>query len=144
MAMTDHLSGDDRLVNFAAGLVEPDGTLYLTHIEDEKTFARYAEVISKIPEIDTDTATEEIRNRLLDEPKDYIRSCRETLEEHGVQLRVEEIVTMGHRLSDYRQFIESNRVDLLVINTKDDDQDAMHGMAYPLAVELRQIPLLML
>ena len=144
MAITDHLSGDDHLVNFAAGLVQRDGTLYLTHIEDEKTFARYTEIISKIPQIDTDTATEEIRKRLLDEPKDYIRSCREILEQRGVQLRIEEIVTMGHRLSDYRQLVESNRVDLLVSNTKDDDQDAMHGMTYPLAVELRQIPLLML
>ena len=30
------------------------------------------------------------------------------------------------------------------MNTKDDDQLAMHGLAYPLAVELRDIPLLML
>jgi len=30
------------------------------------------------------------------------------------------------------------------LNTKDEDQLAMHGLAYPLAVELRQIPLLML
>ena len=37
-----------------------------------------------------------------------------------------------------------DRVDLLVMNTKDEDQLAMHGLAYPLAVELRQIPLLML
>ncbi len=31
-----------------------------------------------------------------------------------------------------------------VLNTKDEDQLAMHGIAYALAVELRQIPLLML
>lgn len=30
------------------------------------------------------------------------------------------------------------------MNTKDEDQLAMHGLAYPLAVELREIPLLML
>ena len=35
-------------------------------------------------------------------------------------------------------------VDLVVLNTKDEDQLAMHGLAYPLAIELRQIPLLML
>ena len=28
--------------------------------------------------------------------------------------------------------------------TKDEDQMAMHGVAYPLAVELRETPLLML
>jgi hypothetical protein len=35
-------------------------------------------------------------------------------------------------------------VDLLVMNTKDEDHSAMHGLAYPLAVELRGTPLLML
>ncbi len=30
------------------------------------------------------------------------------------------------------------------MHTKDEDQMAMHGMAYPLAIELRQIPLLLL
>jgi hypothetical protein len=40
--------------------------------------------------------------------------------------------------------ITQHHIDLLVFNTKDDDQLAMHGLAYPLAIELRQIPLLML
>ena len=30
------------------------------------------------------------------------------------------------------------------MNTKDEDQLAMHGLAYSLAIELRAIPLLML
>lgn len=30
------------------------------------------------------------------------------------------------------------------MHTKDEDQSAMHGLAYPLAVELRETPLLML
>jgi hypothetical protein len=48
------------------------------------------------------------------------------------------------RLGEYRRLITEHRVDLLVFNTLDDDQLAMHGLAYPLAAELRQIPLLML
>jgi hypothetical protein len=51
---------------------------------------------------------------------------------------------MGHFLSDYQQHIQEQEIDLLVLNTKDDDQLAMHGLAYPLAVELRTLPLLML
>ena len=51
---------------------------------------------------------------------------------------------MGHRLSEYRRLIEAHAVDLLIMNTKDDDQLAMHGMVYPLTVCLRDIPLLML
>ena len=44
----------------------------------------------------------------------------------------------------YRRLIEQHEVDLLVLNTKDEDQLAMRGIAYALAVELRQTPLLML
>jgi len=51
---------------------------------------------------------------------------------------------VGRRLAEYRRLIAVNQIDLLVLNTMDGDQLAMHGQAYPLAVELRQIPLLML
>jgi len=144
MAITDDLLGDGRLVNHAVGFTEPGGTLLLTHVEDESVFERYVEVVSKIPTIDTETAREEVCRQLLKEPRDYIRSCREELEEKGVPVEVEEIVTMGHRLSEYVRLIEERGVDLLVLNTKDEDQSAMHGMAYPLAVGVRNIPLLML
>ena len=40
--------------------------------------------------------------------------------------------------------IAEHSVDLVVLNTKDHEQLAMHGMAYPLAVELRNTALLML
>ena len=46
--------------------------------------------------------------------------------------------------SEYKRLIDEHAVDLLVLNTKDEDQLAMHGIAYALAVEMRQIPLLML
>jgi hypothetical protein len=40
--------------------------------------------------------------------------------------------------------VDEHHVDLLVLNTKDEDQLAIHGLAYPLAVELRNTPLLLL
>ena len=61
-----------------------------------------------------------------------------------MRIGIESVVTVGHRLSEYAGLIEEHEIDLLVFNTKDDDQLAMHGLAYPLAIELRQIPLLML
>ena len=144
MAITDHLTGDHRLVNFAVRFTEESGTLLLTHIEDEAVFGRYIDVISKIPTIATDSAREELQRQLLREPHDYIRSCSETLRAEGLVLQVEEIVTLGHHITDYTQLIEDHRVDLLVLNTKDRDQLAMHGQAYPLAIEMRQLPILML
>lgn len=144
MAMTGHLTGDHRLVNQAVRFTEDDGTLWLTHVEDEATFGRYMEVISKIPTIDTDEAREAVRQQLLKEPKDYIDGCIQVLGKTCAALTVEHLVVFGHHLSEYKRLIEQHEVDLLVLNTKDDDQFAMHGIAYALAVELRQIPLLML
>ena len=51
---------------------------------------------------------------------------------------------MGHHLADYKRLITEHNIDLLVLNTKDEDQLAMHGLAYPLVIELRSTPLLLL
>jgi hypothetical protein len=143
MAATDHLAGDGRLVNCAVSFTEPGGKLILAHIEDDATFERYMGVISKIPSIDTDNARQTILAQLLKEPRDYIRACRGELAKQGVELSVEEIVSTGHRVSEYKGLIASHGVELLVMHTRDEDQSAMHGLAYPLAVELRHIPLLL-
>ena len=144
MAITDHLTGDHRLVNFAVHFTEEKGTLFLTHIEDETVFRSYVDVISKIPTITTEAAEEEILGQLLKEPHDYIRSCSKTLQAEGMALKIQEIVTLGHHIADLTRVVEEHRVDLLVLNAKDEDQLAMHGQAYSLAVELRKIPILML
>ena len=144
MAITDHLSGDARLVDYGALFTSSRGTLHLTHVEDKATFARYVDVISKIPSIDTESAAEQIRERLLVEAQDYVVSGQQVLRSAGADIEVEGSVTMGHRLAEYRRLIEAHAVDLLIMNTVDDDHLAMHGMVYPLAVYLRDIPLLLL
>ncbi len=143
MAVTDNLTGDHRLVSYAAHLTATGGKLFLSHIEDAATFERYMEVISKVPTIDTDVARQDVLEQLLKEPRDYISACRETLTGDGT-LQVHEIVQLGRRLADYKNLVVEHGIDLLVLHTKDADQLAMHGYAYPLAVELRSTPLLML
>ena len=144
MAITDHLTGDDHLVSFAARFTHRDGALILAHVEDKATLERYLNTIGKIPAIDTEVAREEIMHQLLKEPRDYVDSCRQVLDDGSAPFRVETLVDLGHRLNDYKRLIEEHQVDLVVMNTKDDDQLAMHGLAYPLAVELRDLPLLLL
>ena len=144
MAVTDHLAGDHRLVSHAAHFTQDGGTLYLAHVEDDTVFERYIAAIGKIPDLDTGIAREEIRARLLEDPTEYIDSCRAGLAEGDQPLMVESRGKLGHRLADYRGLVEKNEIDLLVMYTKDDEQLAMHGIAYPLAVELRTTPLLML
>ncbi len=144
MAITDHLANNHALVNHAISFVAPDGELYLTHIEEEAVFERYIDAISKIPTIDTDEARKRIAHQLLQDPINYIASCQDVLKTQGLSLTIHPIVSFGHHLTEYRQAVESHTVNLLIMNTKDDEQLAMHGLAYPLAVELRQLPILML
>jgi nucleotide-binding universal stress UspA family protein len=144
IGMTDHLVGDDRLVNWTARFTADDGTLVLANVEDEVTFERFMDVIGKIPSISTDEAREQILARLLQDAEDYMASSTRALAAAGLPFHVEEVVTHGHHLSEYRRIVEEHGADLLVMNTKDDEQLAMHGLAYPLAVEVRSIPLLLL
>ena len=72
IAVTDHLAGDAHLVTYAALFTQDDGELTLVHVEDQQTYDRYMEVISKISSIDTDSAMKAIKRQLLKEPEDYI------------------------------------------------------------------------
>jgi len=142
LAITEHLSGCDELVNFAARCTHPGGTLHLAHVEDTSIFARYVEAISKIPEIDTDTARETILAQLLHEPSGYIDSCEEVLRKNGADLKVAKHVVHGHRLAEHRKAVEENEVDLVVLEGHAADQLAMNATAYSMAVELLTTPVL--
>ncbi len=144
MVMTDHLTGDNRLVSVAMRLVESGGHIWLTHVEDEQQIQRFLSIVSKIPSLNTESAEKDIRAQMLKEPSDYIESCRSFLEQSDLDVSIKSLVTTGNHLHDYQRLAEEHDVDLLVINTKDEDQLAMHGLAYPLTVELRNTPLLLL
>lgn len=144
MAITDHLTGDNQLVNMALAFTQTGGTCWLTHVESQPVFERYMAAVSKVPAIDTDVTREVLGEQLLKEPRDFIAACRSVIEEEGLPIKIEEIVAMRRRVDEYRDLITSKEIDLLVLHTKNDDQLAMHGAAYALAVELRSIPLLML
>ncbi len=144
MVATDHLAGDARLISHAVRFTQPAGHIHLCHVEDDVAFAYYLDAISKIPAIDTALAEQTLREQLLKQPADYIAHCIEVLHSHGLTTTLHAHVLMGHRLRDYRRLFDEHRTDLLVLNTKDEDQQAMHGLAYPIAVEFRDVPLLML
>jgi hypothetical protein len=113
-------------------------------VESQPVFERYMDAVSRIPAIDTDVARETLGEQLLKEPRDFIAACRAEIDAQGLPIRIDEVVAMGRRVDEYGDLIAKREIDLLVLHTKDDDQLAMHGAAYALAVELRNIPLLML
>lgn len=144
MVVTDMLAVNDTLINFAAAFTKPDGNLYLTHVEDARIFERYMDAISKIDVIDTETARKRLGEQLLKEPDDYFHSCATTLKQKYPQLQISSLVIFSELVAEYRHQIDSRKLDLLVLSAKDERQQAMHSVAYPLAVELRQIPLLLI
>lgn len=144
MAMTNHLSGNQDLINYAVRFVEQDGKLILVHIENADTFDYYMSAISKISGIETSEAKEQIGRQLLKEPSEYIQSVRESLLTQNSKLSIEDIVKFGHQLTEYREQINHHKVDLLVLDSQDPQQAAMYSMAYPLAVEFRHIPLMLI
>ena len=144
MAMTDHLAGDSRLVNAALFFTREGGVLHLANFEDRQVFERYMDAIGRIPSIDSDQAREDLLERLLREARDYIQSCRLEVETQGNEVEITETVDLGLHVEAYRQVVRSNGIELLVMNTKEQGQLAMHGLAYALAVEVNEIPLLLL
>jgi nucleotide-binding universal stress UspA family protein len=144
MVVSDLVAINHDLINYAVRLTQSTGTLFLSHVENQYIFDRYMDAIGKIDVIDTELARTRLAEQLLKEPEDYFLSCTEILKEHGITLDIRSMVRFGHGLQEYRRQIEARKLDLLVMHAKDERQQAMNSIAYPLAIELRQIPLLMI
>ena len=144
MAVTDHVRGEQRLISAAAAVAPPRSTLWLCHVEDDAVFERFLHAIAQIPELDTDLARKRIAEVLTGEAMDYLQRAKEGLQSAGLDLTIVPHLSQGHRIRAFRDLIATHATDLVVANTKDDDQLAMHGVAYALAVELIDTPLLLL
>lgn len=144
MVVTDHIAGDDRLINHGVAMSCPGGEAWLCHVEDDAVFERYMHAIERIPEIDTETARDALDRQLLSEARRFLDTCIRQLREKvpGVEFRAS--VTRGHRVQEFMQLVASQNADLLVANTKDEDQLAMHGIAYAISVEMVDRSLLLL
>ncbi|MCO4780770.1 MAG: hypothetical protein KC646_00495 [Candidatus Cloacimonetes bacterium] len=144
MVLSDHLSTEHRLTSIAADFTHANGELSLFHFEDQIAFDRMISTISKIPQIDTELAQREIKDQLAIESHKYMDSCEEKLKKTHPNITINKQCIFGKLIESIREFIQTNKIDLLVMNTKDQDQLAMHGLSYPIAVEVRQIPILMI
>ena len=144
MVVADHITGDNRLINYGTRMCRAGGSIWLCHVEDNVAFERYMQAIARIPEIDSDDARVLIENQLMNDAGEFIDGCAEVINIEGPNITVNRHVGRGHHLCDYSKLIKDNDVDLLVINTKDDDQLAMHGRAYSISVELTDVSMLLL
>lgn len=144
LVLTDHLTEHPQLVDAALAMLRTPGQLTLAHVEDESVFERYIHHISKIPEIDTEIARQLLEAKLLGEARRFIELTEAELKRQSLSVQVHAEVKMGHRLQSYVDLVKEHHIELVVMQTKDQDQVAMHGLSYPLSVELQHTPLLML
>ena len=142
MVLTDQLTQHPALIDVGLSILESSSRLSLAHIEDELIFDRYINFIAKIPEIDTERAEHLIKDQMYKEAQDFFSVIDQALHNHGINIELQTIFKMGHRLQTYVSIVSENDVDLVVMQGKDNDQIAMHGLSYPLAVELTHLPLL--
>ena len=144
MVVADHISGDNRLINYGIRLCRNGGKTWLCHIEDDRVFQRYMQAIERIPEIASEDARALIHDQLLKQATDFIESCVTEINAVGPNVALDSVVSFGHYLREYRDLINENDIDMIVTNTKDDDQLAMHGIAYSLSVEMVDVTMLLL
>lgn len=144
MVVADHISGDSKLINYGVRMCPDEGTLWLCHVEDDAVFDRYMRAIERIPEIGSDETKTLLDETLQKEARDFIETCIGKLSTARPSVTYESKVTRGHFLKQYTGLIENAEIDLVVANTKDEDQLAMHGMAWSIAVELLDVALLLL
>jgi hypothetical protein len=144
IVVTDHLTDDPQLIRFGAEFTAPGGLLLLSHVEDEDWFERYMRAIERIPEIDNETARELILARLLKDARDFVDSAAEDLHSGPLDIRVSPLVQMGHTIDAYRKIIGEHDPRLIVADAKDPGRQAMSDLAYSMAVEFIDVPVLLL
>ena len=144
MVATEHMYADHSLVNYGIRFTCRGKQMLLCHIEDEDTFNYYLKAIEKIPELDNEVARQRLQDQLKAMPLHYAESVAEKIIEHKKEVELLPIVDFGHIITKYRDLIAEHPVSLLVFTTKDDTQLAMHSLGYSLAVEFRNLPILLL
>ncbi len=144
LAMTDHLTEDHRLIDFAAAFTGEAGQLILTHLEDQSTFDRYLAAIARIETIDTASAEMALKAELLKSPRAYIATCRERLSSSGHPIDVQDVVSFSNGLESFHEQVAQHQADLVIINGLDHERPGIHGIAQPLVNKIRQVPVLIL
>ncbi|MAF11333.1 hypothetical protein CMK11_12855 [Candidatus Poribacteria bacterium] len=141
---SDHIDGDDRLVNWAVNFVSNSGALVFANVEPLAVFERYMHAISRIPGIETEMADTHIRAELLKEAEDYIAACRQRLADVRPELTTTGVARMGEPLEVLRELLPAHNHALVVMESEDDRQIAMRGLAAAAAVEFADISMLLI
>lgn len=144
LVATEHMYANHSLVNYGIRFTPEKHTLMLCHVEDQDTFNYFLKAIEKIPELDNDIAREKVAEQLVAMPRHFAESVAAEIEAHRKDIVLESVIEFGHLIANYRDLLQRTPISLMVFTTKDDTQLAMHSLGYSLAVEFRNMPVLLI
>lgn len=144
LVLSESIVGDSTLVNCGVALVPKVGTLVLADLVDGNAFDNYMDLISKCSFIDTDIARAELADLLMRLASEFESGCIDRLAQEFSSLKLEQFVGFARTVNDYKALLEKYEVELLLFSGKDNNQTAMSALGYALAVEVTDIPLVLL
>ncbi|MBI1286237.1 MAG: hypothetical protein GC178_01550 [Flavobacteriales bacterium] len=129
----DHQIDNSNLVNRALLMSKFATALQLIHIEDESIFNYYMDAIAKIPGINTEYASKNIRETILDLSGDFFSDVKEKLATENLQVTAR--CSFGNVAATYDRLVSENNIDLLVFEAEDDSKLAMHSLGQSLTIQ---------
>jgi hypothetical protein len=144
LVLSESIVGDSTLVNWGVALVPKTGTLVLADLVDGNAFDNYMDLISKCSFIDTEIARAELADLLIKLASEFESECIEVLRQELPNLNLQQFVGFARTVKDYKALLSQYEVELLLFSGKDHNQTAMSALGYALAVEVTDLPVVLL
>lgn len=115
----------------------------LVELENMVHFNRVLDVIAKIPQLDTDVAREKIMKQMHTDSADWVIRSQKILKNWKRPPSLARKQVVQNALAACSDIVQQVGAELIVLNTKAEDQLALHGLVYPFMVHFRHTPLLL-
>lgn len=141
--ISDDLTKEADLLGWACSFRSHSSRCTLVELENLTYLNRLLNTIAKIPQIDTEMAQEKISSQLQKDSQGWLERSQDILREWERPPSLKRVQIAQSCMTSCIELVEEEKAKLIVLNTKDDDQLAIHGLVYPFMVQFRNIPLLL-
>ena len=100
--------------------------------------------IERIPELNTETARTTLKRELMQEAQRFLDHCQLTLEQYRPDVTVQHSVEMAPVQHGYLTWITQTQPELIVLDMLDATKALNRGIADALAMQLTDLPFLLL
>ena len=141
--ISDDLTKEADLLGWACSFRGSQARCTLVELHNEAHFHRMMDVIAKIPQIDTEVAKDKIYLQLQKDSLDWVSRSQEIVGRWERPLSLQRTEMAQSCMTSCTELVQKEASELIVLNTKDEDQLAIHGLVYPFMVQFRHVPLLL-